>query len=58
MRDRMTAGIVYNYELTNNIQAGDDSKTDVWNMADEDELKMESLLVMNLEVDSKLMASV
>ena len=40
MRDRIAEGIVYNYKLMNNIQAGDDSETDGWNMADEDELKM------------------
>ena len=57
MRDRMAAGVLYNDDLTN-IQADDDSEIDEWNMADEDERKMESLVVMNLNVDAKLMESV
>ena len=58
MRARWAEGRVDHSRLTDDIQGEDDSKSDKWEIADEDEQRMQKLLEVDYEVECKWMVGV
>ena len=58
LKARWAAGTVDDNRVNDKIQDEDDSKSDQWVFADEEQQRMQNLLVANFDVDLKLMESV
>ena len=58
LKARWAAGTVDDSRVNEEIENEDDSKSDQWVFADEEQQRMINLLVANFNVDSKLMESV